>query len=317
MQYRDYYAVLGVAKGASQDEIKKAFRKLAKKYHPDAHPGDKKSEEKFKEINEAYEVLGDAEKRKKYDQFGQTGNFANGNDFDPSQYGFSRGNAQEFRSGGGNDFSDFFNTIFGGSGFGGGGFGGLGNMFGGGASRASRFTRRAELGGRNIEAEIEITPEEGFNGSEKMVSLKSEGGERRISFKVPRGIKEGEKIKLSGQGGTGTGGGKNGDLYLKVNFKKSTRFEVDGINLQTAIDLYPWQAALGTEIPLTTFDGRIAVKVPAGIQADSRIRVQGRGYVSKDGTRGDLFIKVRIVNPNPLTSEQRKLYEKLKDTMIY
>lgn len=314
MQYKDYYSVLGVDKKATQDEIKKSYRKLAKKYHPDAHPGDKQSEEKFKEINEAYEVLGDAEKRKKYDQFGQSGNFSNGYDFDPSQYGYGRNSGFEYRTstGNANDFSDFFNMIFGSGGFGTDSFG-IGNMFGGNAGRSSQFSRKMETRGGDIEAEIEITPEDGFNGTEQVINLKGRGGDNKISFRVPKGIKSGEKIKLSGQGERGMNGGKNGDLYLKVKFIKSHRFEIEGMNILSTADIYPWEAALGTEIPFSTLDGKIIVKVPAGIQSDNRIRVAGKGYISRDGSRGDLYIRVRLVNPAHLTQEQINLYERLKE----
>lgn len=317
MQYKDYYNVLGVDKKATQEEIKKAFRKLAKKYHPDAHPGDKQSEEKFKEINEAYEVLGDAEKRKKYDQFGQEGNFTNGYDFDPSQYGFNGSQGFQYRTstGNANDFSDFFNMIFGGGGFRSESFGmgDLGGIFGGNAGRHSGFSHKMHSRGNDIEAEIEITPEDGFNGSEKMINLKGGGSDNKISFRVPRGIKDGEKIKLSGQGERGINGGGSGDLYLRVKFVRSHSFELDGMNLFSSVDIYPWDAALGTEIPFNTLDGKIIVRIPAGIQSDNRIRVAGKGYIGRDGSRGDLFIKVRIINPAQLTQEQKKLYERLKE----
>ena len=316
MQYKDYYNVLGVDKKASQEEIKKAFRKLAKKYHPDAQPGDKQSEEKFKEINEAYEVLGDSEKRKKYDQFGQAGNFTNGYDFDPSQYGFDGSQGFHYRTSAGNanDFSDFFNMIFGGGGFRSDSFGmgDLGGIFGGNTGRSSGFSRKMNTRGSDIEAEIEITPEDGFNGTEQVINLKG-GSDNKISFRVPKGIKDGEKIKLSGQGERGINGGKSGDLYLRVKFVRSGSLELEGMNLSSSVDIYPWDAALGTEIPFNTLDGKIILKIPAGIQSDNRIRVAGKGYMGRDGSRGDLFIRVRLINPVKLTQEQKKLYEGLKE----
>jgi len=309
MKYKDYYEILGVDKKASQDEIKKAYRKLAKKYHPDANPGSKAFEEKFKEVNEAYEVLGDEEKRKKYDQLGQGFNFQNGYEFDPSQFGFGKNVRYEYRTSGDNDFSDFFNMFFGGGGF------DFDDLFSRAQTRTGagwngRFSQQYAMEGQDSEAEIEITPEEGFHGVEKMVTISGNGGQRTISFKIPAGIRPGGKIKLSGQGSPGINGGRNGDLYLKVNFKPG-RFELDGNNLIAAVDLTPWEAALGAEIPFETIDGKIIVKVPAGVQTDSRIRVGGKGYKSGSGGRGDLFIKVRIVNPAVLTREERELYEKL------
>lgn len=310
MKFRDYYEVLGVEKKASQDEIKKAYRKLAKKYHPDTHPGDKTAEEKFKEANEAYEVLGDAGKREKYDQFGAQGQFHNGADFDPSAYGFGNNVRYEYRQDGNSDFSDFFNMFFGGSNP----FGSFGedSLFGNKAARGGRFTQSRQMKGEDSEAVLKITLSEGLSGAEKRIGLRTSAGEKTISLKIPAGIKPGEKIKLSGQGGSGFNGGRNGDLYLHIEFVRNVDFELNGLNIEGRIALFPWEAALGTEKAYQTLDGRISVKVPAGIQTDSRIRVAGRGYRDKNGTRGDLFLHVRIINPEKLSKEQLDLYEKLK-----
>jgi len=312
MEYKDYYKILGIDKNATQDEIKKAYRKLAKKYHPDARPGDKKAEEKFKEVNEAYEVLGDPEKRKKYDQFGQGYNFAHGSSFDPSQFGFGKNVRYEYRTGRNSDFSDFFNMFFGGDSF----EFNIGNIFGRGGSASSGFntggfTGNYPMKGEDIEAEIEITPEEGFSGTNKTISLKKGKEDKTISFKIPQGIKEGEKIKLASQGKPGVNGGTNGDLYLKVKFKKSS-FELDGMNLIAPLDLMPWQAALGDEVPADTLEGRILVKIPAGIQTDSKIRVANKGYRDRKGNRGDLYFRIRIMNPAILSDKERELYRQLK-----
>lgn len=307
MKYRDYYEILGVDKKAGQDEIKKAYRKLAKKYHPDAHPGDKGSEEKFKEANEAYEVLGDPEKRKKYDRFGQGAQFTNGHDFDPSQYGFGNNVHYQYGTAGG-DFSDFFNMFFGGSPF------DPSDLFGQSRGRTGRSVRNRPMKGEDSEASIGITLQEGFKGAEKRISLRTAGRDRTISFKVPPGIRNGEKIKLAGQGGPGYNGGQNGDLYLTVEILPGSGFETDGANLQAVVDLMPWEAALGAEIPFNTLDGRILVSVPPGIRTDSRIRVTGKGYADRSGARGDLYIRVRIDNPRVLTGQQRELYEKLKQS---
>lgn len=309
MKFRDYYEVLGVDKKASQDEIKKTYRKMAKKYHPDTHPGDKTAEEKFKEANEAYEVLGDAEKRKKYDQFGAQGQFHNGADFDPSAYGFGNNVRYEYRQGGNSDFSDFFNMFFGGSNP----FGSFGedNLFGSKGGKGGRFNQSRQMKGEDSEAVLKITLLEGFSGAEKRIGLRTSTGEKTISLKIPAGIKPGEKIKLSGQGGPGYNGGKNGDLLLHAEFVRNSDFELNGLNLEGRIALYPWEAALGTEKPYQTVDGRISVKVPAGIQTDNRIRVAGKGYRDRNGTRGDLFLRVKIMNPEKLSKEQKELYEKL------
>lgn len=306
MEYKDYYSILGVDKTATPDEIKKAYRKLAKKYHPDKNSGDAKAEEMFKDIGEAYEVLGDAEKRTQYDQFGQQVPFQNGHDFDPSQYGFNDGNVRyEYSTAG--DHSDFFNMFFG-RGFDGGSGGiNIEDLFGGQSSRAHRV-----YDGDNIEAEIEITPEEGAEGITQRITLQTSSGKKNITFKIPKGVRSGEKIRLKGQGNPGTGGGKSGDLILIVRFKSSPRFTIDGPDLITTVDLMPWDAALGAKVPVKTLDGRIMVTIPEGIQTDNKIRIAGKGYPVRSGLRGDLYIKVRIVNPKTLSTEVRKLYEELK-----
>lgn len=305
MKYLDYYKVLGVEKDASQDAIKKSYRKLAKKYHPDANPGNKTAEEKFKEINEAYEVLGDPEKRKKYDQFGHSMNFQNGMDFDPSQFGH-----YEFR-GGQNGFSDFFNMFFGDGGI------NLDDLFSGSTGtrsfRSGFSSGRRSLRGEDIEAEMEITPEEGLEGSEKTFTIRTASGTKTLSVRIPKGIPEGGKVKLAGQGHPGSGGAPSGDLYIIMRFKEG-RYRLEGNNLIQRLDITPWTAALGGEVKVHAPGEAIAVKIPAGIQTDQKIRIPGKGYGRSKESRGDLFIQVRIMNPKFLTDEQRKLYEMLKKT---
>ncbi len=304
MQYKDYYNILEVDKSASQNDIKKSYRKLAKKYHPDTNPGNKQAEEKFKDINEAYEVLGDPEKRKKYDTFGQGSNFSNGYDFDPSQYGFGNNVKYEYKSGGTGNHSDFFNMFFGGNGF------DLDDLFGHAGTGARR--RNPVYDGDNVEAELEVTIEEGLKGSEKKISLRGRGEEKSLSFKIPKGVKDGERIRLQGQGGPGANGGRNGDLYLNIRIRQDQRYKIEGNNLLASVDVFPWEAALGGEKTVETPDGRILVKIPAGIQTDSKIRVAGKGYIDRENRRGDLFIKVRIVNPQRISNEMKELYEKLR-----
>jgi len=309
VKYRDYYEILGVSKNASQDEIKKAYRKLAKKYHPDTHPGDKQAEEKFKEVNEAYEVLSDPEKRKKYDQFGNEWQFANGADFDPSQFGFGKNVRYEFRSGGNSGFSDFFNMFFGDSDP----FGAfdIDSFFGGRTGKSRSGFTQGRMKGEDSEAVLEITPEEGFAGVEKRFSIRTPEGEKTISLKIPAGIMPGEKIKLSGQGRPGFNGGPNGDLYLQIKFRSDSEFELKGLDLEKQIELYPWEAALGSTLTVKTPDGRISVKIPAGIKADGKIRIAGKGYKNRSGSRGDLYLRVKLVNPEVLDKRQLKLYEEL------
>lgn len=309
MQYNDYYSALGIEKNASQDDIKKAYRKLAKKYHPDVNPGDKKAEEKFKEINEAYEVLSDPDKRKKYDNFGNATNFQNGYDFDPSQYG--KNVRYEYHTGGDSgNHSDFFNMFFGGNGI---DFD-LGSIFGNGGTSTGTSTRSRNysVDGKDIETHIELSIEDGFNGIEKRITLRGQNGDRSLTFKVPKGVKDGEKIRLHGQGEHGVNGGKTGDLYLIVKLKSSNKFSIEGNNLTTTLDVMPWDAALGCEKTVETIDGKIMIKVPSGIQTDSKIRAAGKGYIDRNGTRGDLYIKIRIVNPINITREMKELYEKLR-----
>ncbi len=305
MKYKDYYEILGVKKDATQDDIKKAFRKLAKKHHPDANPNNKAAEEKFKEINEANEVLGDASKRKKYDDLANDVKFQNGYDFDPAQAGY--GNVKtEYRSTSQNDFSDFFNAFFGG------GHTNMDDIFGGGAS-GGRHTRSFAQDGGDVEAEISITLKEAFNGIEKKVNLKSNTTEKTISFKIPAGIKEGGKIKLSGQGEKGVNGGSNGDLLIKINFIVDAKFAIKELDLETTLELMPWDAALGSDATVETIDGKIMVKTPAGIQTDKKIRVVGKGYKDTHGRRGDLYIRVKIVNPRILSDELKAEYLKIKN----
>lgn len=321
MEYKDYYKILGVDKSATAEEIKKAYRKLAKKYHPDTHPGDKAAEEKFKEANEANEVLSDPEKRKKYDQFGQGFNFENGKNFDPRDFGFGDGVRFEYSTGGGGGFSDFFNMFFGG-----GSEFDINDILRGGGQPGGRMRReyrtaypgeyRTAYPGEDSETEIEITPEEGFYGAQQRIVLRGGGKDKTIELKIPEGIMPGEKIKLSGQGQPGIGGGKSGDLYLKVKFKPG-KFEIEGYDLEGNIKLTPWEAALGFEVPFETIDGKISIRIPAGVQTGSKIRVAGKGYKARDGKRGDLLVKVNIVNPKILSREERELYEKLSQISDY
>ena len=309
MQYKNYYDVLGVDKKASQEDIKKSYRKLAKKHHPDANQGKKQSEEKFKEISEAYEVLGDVEKRKQYDNLGSDMNFQNGSDFDPSKYGFGSNTKREYRTSQNVDHSDFFNMFFNGGDF------DIDDLLGqSGNKRKGNWSNRSNnsYAGEDISAEIEITPEEGFNGVEKMITLRSQTGEKGLSFKIPKGVKDGEKIRLQGQGDAGVNGGKSGDLFLIAKLVSSQNFTIEGNDLTTTLDIFPWDAAIGGDLSVNTIDGKILVNIPAGIQTDNKVRVTGKGYIDRNNKRGNLYIKARIVNPRFLTNEMKELYEKMK-----
>jgi len=305
VKFKDYYEILGVNKTASQNEIKKAFRTLAKKYHPDVNPNNKTAEEKFKQCNEAYEVLGDIAKRKKYDDLANDENLKNDQDFNPSQAGYDNVRYED-RATSENDFSDFFNTFFGGRAT------NMDDIFGRGTSRSGRVRSFAQ-DGRDSESEIDITLKEAFDGQSKKVSIRNGKSEKTIIFKISAGIKSGERIRLSGLGEKGVNGGKNGDLFIKVNFLKDDKFKIKGLDLETMLDLLPWDAALGSEVLVDTIDGKITAKTPAGIQTGNRIRIAGKGYKDVNGRRGNLYIKVRIVNPKVLSEELKEEYLKIKN----
>ncbi|GAF74290.1 unnamed protein product [marine sediment metagenome] len=289
MKNKDYYKVLGVDKKATQDEIKSAYRKLAKKYHPDANPENKKYEKSFLEINEANEILSDTSKRKNYDDMGSEGSFSNPNDFRQNSRYTSRTN-------GGGGRSSFHNMFFGGDDF--------DDIFNGAASPQK---------GGDIEASIELTIEEGFNGVEKRISLKFSSGEKDLTFKVPIGVKEGQKIRLRGQGELGINGGSNGDLYLVVKFSSKSKFTIEGIDLHITIDIMPWEAVLGTKMSVDTIDGQIFMTIPSNMQTGSKLRASKKGYIDKYEKRGDLYITLRIVNPKIITPQLKELYEKLSE----
>jgi len=303
VQYKDYYESLGVSRTASAEEIKKSFRKLAREFHPDVAKDKKKAEERFKEINEAYEVLSDPDKRKKYDELGA--HWKSGAEFRPPPgYGGFEG-GQTFRGGrpsteefhfGGTGFSDFFEQLFGAR-MRGGGFGQRGGL------AADETAER----GADIEGDIMVSLEEAARGSVRTVNVTH--GDRRESHqvKIPAGIAEGQKLRLAGRGESGSGGGESGDLYLRVRLAKHPDFDVDGHDLLYELELAPWEAALGAEISVPTLDGRVNIKIPAGTASGQKLRVRGRGL----GKAGDLFVNTKIVVPHKLTESQKKLWEQL------
>ena len=312
VQYKDYYQTLGVARTASADEIKKSFRKLARQHHPDVAKDKKKSEEKFKEINEAYEVLSDPDKRKKYDELGA--NWKSGAEFRPPPGYGNFGGGQTFRGGhtvnaedfethfGGTGFSDFFEQIFGGARSGAGGFGQRG-----GFSQADPAER-----GNDIEGDIMVSLEEALNGSVREVNVRRPVGRtmkaENFQVKIPAGVTEGQKLRLSGRGEAGSGGGAAGDLFLRVRLAKHPDFEVDGHNLIYELDLSSWEAALGAEIFVPTLTGHVNIKIPAGTQSGQKLRVRGRGLPPS----GDLMVVTKIVMPAKISDAEKKLWEQLK-----
>lgn len=291
MNNKDYYKTLGVPRKASQKDIKHAYRKLARQYHPDVNPGNQAAQEKFKKINEAYEVLSDADKRKKYDMFGSnwqrtpTGAGAGGFNWGSSPQGGSTNN----------DFSDIFESIF----------GNFGNRQR--AGTASQASPR----GKNIESEVDVTLREAFTGSKRIVTVDGE----RLEVAIPAGVKTGSKIRMSGKGGRGMSGGARGDLYLIVNVLDDPIFERNGDDLivDTPIDLYT--AILGGEARVPTLDGKeLIVTIRPGTSGGKKIRLRGKGMPALKGSRaGDLFAQIVIEVPTDLTSKQRELFEQLRD----
>lgn len=249
--------------------------------------------------------MGDAEKRKKYDELGNQDQFQNGDEFNPANakgYGDRR---YQHSAESDNSFSDFFNMFFSGS------SNNMNDQFRGKTTSNKRYRSIAQ-DGEDSEAEITITPEDGFYGHEMRVAIQVSGSKRTITFKIPAGIKPGEKIKLAGQGAPGRNGGKDGDLYIEVHFSDDGKLKLNGLDLEMTLDLMPWDAALGSKEKITIIDDTIALKISPGIQTGGKIRVAGKGYKDRTGNRGDLYIVVRIVNPKVLTDELKDLYIKIK-----
>jgi curved DNA-binding protein len=317
LDYKDYYAILGVKKDASQEEIQKAYRKLARKYHPDVNK-DPQAEVKFKEIGEAYEVLKDPEKRQKYEQFGSAWNRARqtgapppgweGVQFDFGEGGFDFGNFGG-RGGGDERFSSFFEMLFGGGGPG-------GRRRGAGAAGPGGFGAQPGFGpqvGGNTEATLPITLEEAIRGGTREISITdpSTGQRRNLSVKIPAGVRNGQKIRLAGQGSQGSGGGAAGDLLLKIEIEPDPRFRVEGSDVHTTVGVPPWVAALGGEAEVETPTGPVRVKIPAGSSSGRKIRLRGRGLSQPGGGKGDLLAEIRITVPERLSDRERELYEQL------
>jgi curved DNA-binding protein len=314
VEFKDYYEILGVARTASEDEIKRAYRKLARKYHPDVNkePG---AENRFKEIGEAYEVLRDPEKRKRYDALGSQ--WRSGEEFRPPPgWDVHRqagpGGAEYFWYGTESDFSDFFNTLFGGG-------------FGGAAGSARRQWRRQQ-DGADREAVILISLEEAHRGGVKPIALqvRAPGEDGRIVTKtknydvrIPPGVVTGQRIRLSGQGEAGAGGGKAGDLYLIVQIELHPRFELKGRDLYTDLPVTPWEAALGADVGVQTLDGQVTMRVPPGSKSGRRLRLKGKGLCNPKGPAGDLYAVLQIVVPESLTQEERDLYKRLAKVSLF
>jgi curved DNA-binding protein len=325
VQFQDYYKTLGVDRGASKDEIRKAYRALARKYHPDTNKSSK-AEEKFKQIGEAYDVLGDEEKRKRYDTLGS--NYKAGQDFQPppeweqmfSNFGGGpRGRSTGFGGpgAGGGGFSDFFSMFFGEQG-GQAGAGGPG-MAGFGGARPQTQARQK---GHTHKVEITVSLNDVFHGASRRINLEgTDPAGKRVTknyqVKIPKGIKNGGTIRLAGQGEPGINGGAAGDLLLKVNIHSDPRFILSGHNLTTTIPLAPWEAALGAKVSVPTLSGDVTLSIPQGSQSGQKLRLKGKGMPIKGDDRGDLFAQLKIVVPKELNDEETKLFEKLRDVSVF
>jgi len=292
MEYKDYYKILGVAKGASEKEIKAAYRRLARKHHPDVNPGNKEAEARFKEIGEAYEVLSDKDKRRRYDQLG-----ANWAAYGREPQGWPGGGVRvDFEDLGGGGFSDFFKTFFGGGAAG----------FGGGFGGEDALPRAADA-----EAEVDLTLSEVLRGTTREVAL--EGARRRVEVKIPPGVRDGSRVRVAGEGGRGAGG-RRGDLYLRVRVAPDPTFERRGDDLATTIRVPLTAAVLGGEAQVTTLEGSVGIKIPPGTPAGQVFRLRGHGLprLGEKGARGDLLATLAVDLPRSLTPRQKELFEELR-----
>ena len=308
MASEDFYQILGVPRNADQDEIQRAYRKLARSYHPDVN-SDPGAEDRFKEVSEAYDVLSDPQTRRRYDAFGADFRQVP-EDVDPDEWRRSRARA------GAGAGAGQTRGGFGSGGFGDGGFsfsGGdidlddlLGGIFGGRTGR-----RWGPIPGADQEAELELTVEEAYRGTRRTVTLASDGTRRSFEVTVPSGVTDGQRIRLAGQGGRGSDGARNGDLYLVVRIAPHPRYRLDGRDLSVELRIAPWEAALGTSVPIDTPGGEVKVKVPAGTSSGRKIRLRGRGLPNPKGKAGDLFAEARIMVPPHLSRAERRLFEQL------
>jgi curved DNA-binding protein len=319
VEFKDYYKSLGVAREASQDEIRNAFRKLARKYHPDVAKDKARAEEQFKEINEAYEVLSDPAKRKKYDTLGANWNQAQ----PPPGWGQQAGrgfrsagpDGQEFEfEFGGTGFSDFFEQFFGARGERGFGFEGAGGQ--GRAGRAGTQPMR----GQNIEGDIMVALNEAFDGSVRSISFRrmnrqtGQAVTENFRVRIPVGVQEGQLIRVPGKGEEGVHGGPPGDLFLRVRFAQHPDFKVRGADIYYELDLAPWEAVLGTTVSLPALEGTVTVRVPAGAAKGQQLRVRGKGLPKTATERGDLYATIDIQVPTEVSEEEQKLWQQLAAT---
>jgi DnaJ-class molecular chaperone len=296
VKFRDYYVSLGVARGAKEEEIKKAYRKLARKYHPDLNPDNKQSEDKFKEIQEAYEVLSDPEKRGKYDQLGA--NWKNGSEFTPPPQWEGNVDFNEMFGGGahggfgkqGGSFSDFFESLFGG-------------IPGGASGTGARSRTHAPS---DAETELELPLLDMHRGTTQKLTVSFGKSQKVIDVRIPPGARDDSRIRIGG------GGPNGGDLYVRLKQQANPQLTVKGDDTETVVEIAPWEAALGTAIEVPTLDGRAETRVPPGVASGQRLRLRGQGLNIRGGGRGDHFVALKIVTPKQLTAEEKRLFEELQ-----
>lgn len=315
--FKDYYTILGVGKTASADEIKKAFRKLARQYHPDVNPGNKEAEARFKEVNEAHEVLSDPDKRKKYDQYGQywrqaeqAGASGGSRSYSTrtSRSPFDTGGFDDYEFGRYDNFEEFINDLLGRN-----AYGRTSDPFRSAPRPGTGYEDRTAYTGVNldIEASIKLTFAEAFNGTEKRLSVNNE----EITVRIPPGARPGTKVRVRGKGRLSPHyTSQRGDLYLTVELVPHSFFQFDGDNnLICDVPIAPDEAVLGAQIQVPTPDGSVTVNVPAGVRSGQSLRLRGKGWKNPKGERGDQMVKITIVPPKELSSIERELYEKIRD----
>ena len=292
MAFIDYYQVLGIPKSATEKDIKSAYRKLARKYHPDLNPGNKEAESKFKEINEANEVLSDPEKRKKYDKYGK--DWQHGEEFEKAQGQRRRQSRQDTRSQAfsGQDYSDFFESMFGGSG------------------TSSGHRQRAKFKGQDYNAELHLDLKDVYTSQKQVLTVNN----KKIRLSIPAGVENGQLIKISGRGGPGINGGPNGDLYIKFIIKNHSQFKREGNNLYTEIPLDLYTSILGGEITVKTFDGKVKLKIKPETKDGTKVKLKGKGFpiYKKEGEFGDLILTYRIKIPTNLSEKEKALFKELQ-----
>src|SRR5438094_2824762 len=291
MKYKDYYKTLGLARGASDEEVKKAYRKLARKYHPDVSK-EQNAKEKFQEVSEAYETLRDKEKRAAYDSLGS--GFRPGQDFRPPPDWFDRfgsGRAEDLRD---IDLSDLFEQM---------------GIFGRAGTRRGGFGRNVPIPGEDYESPVRITLEEAARGTEREFQIDG----RSLRARIPKGAVDGQRLRLRGKGGPGMNGGPAGDLYLQIVLEPHPLFKARGHDLEIEVPIEPWEAALGAQVEVPTLEGRVTMKVPPGSKGGQKLRLGGKGLPKPGGGAGDLYAVLDIVVPGTLTEREKKLYEELRD----